>query len=238
MVKIFICYSFDTQILPEFQAKPNIYIPIKCGDYENPNIQFSDKIGDSISKYNRYVNEMSMIWTLGKNLDMFGDFEYIGTAHYRRYLAFMFSQLQKNNILAYKEVVGPSILWLYDHYHKISDLKLFLEFFNKEFPDLQHAMTEYMNQNVFYKCNMFIMHRDMFKQYFKFIERCTSILIYKVLPLVVEDLKTRDKYQIRIGAFILERMTSFWIWLQQKNNCNIINTFMLEENIKSIYARP
>jgi hypothetical protein len=41
---------------------------------------------------------------------------------------------------------------------------------------------------------MFIMHRDMFKQYFKFIERCTSILIYKVLPLVVEDLKTRDKY--------------------------------------------
>ena len=64
-------------------------------------------------------------------------------------------------------------------------------------------------------------------------------MIHNVLPLLNEELKTRDRYQIRVGGFILERMTSFWIWLQNKRKTfNIINASIVEANINSIYSRP
>ena len=63
---------------------------------------------------------MTLIWSLGKNLDKYGNFEYIGFAHYRRCLSFMFHQLQPNNILCNRSESYASIKSLYDVYHNIN----------------------------------------------------------------------------------------------------------------------
>lgn len=78
-IKIPVCYSFETTYLDEFQK--DIYVPIGCGGYTSDKMKFLDNTGeDNISKYNVYLNEMTMIYWLGKNYDKLGNPDFIGTA--------------------------------------------------------------------------------------------------------------------------------------------------------------
>lgn len=83
---------------------------------------------------------------------------------------------------------------------------------------------------------MFIMHKNNFLKYYNFIEKCINICLYKLLPVL--DLTLRDKYQQRIFAFLLERMTSFWIYMQiETKQIMFKHTQIKQFNINSIYNR-
>lgn len=195
-------------------------------------------MGDSISQYNKYINEMTLIWALGKNYELFGNPEYISFAHYRRYLNVVNVELKPNVILCNvsintKFTVGK----LYEIYHQKNDLDMFMNFVYHKLSDHFYGIMQYLNQYETYTCNMFVMHKSLFMQYFSFIEQCIKICIDDMFPKL--DLDNRDRYQCRALGFILERMTGYWIWLQKQQNmyvkiqqCNII-----EKDIASIYSR-
>lgn len=135
---------------------------------------------------------MTLIWSLGKNIEAFGDPEYIGISHYRRYLDLSKSTFDKNKIICNYEVTTYSLYQLYSIYHNIDDLNLFISIFIKHFPELRKNIMEYFSQSQMYMCNLFVMHREIFRHYFSFIEKCIKICIDEIRPQLNFD--TRDKY--------------------------------------------
>lgn len=237
-IKNFVCYSFECDILPYYSKHSDIYVPMKCGDYASTEDLLSDKIGDSISEYNKYVNEMTLIWTIGKNIELFGDSEYLGISHYRRYLDMNPLHLEPNCIVCNTTTTSTFTLYqLYSIYHDKKDLDMFLSYFYKYFPEMKFDINEYLTQSTMYMCNLFIMHRRMFAQYFEFIEKCIMICINDMFPQL--NLDARDKYQVRALSFILERMTGFWIWHRRKKCSVEIETvpIIVDSTVASIYQR-
>lgn len=73
---------------------------------------------------------MTLIYSVGKNFAQFGSPEYLGFAHYRRYLAFNENNLAKDIILCSKADCGINQRNLYNIYHVASDLNMFMDHFN------------------------------------------------------------------------------------------------------------
>lgn len=116
-------------------------------------------------------------------------------------------------------------------------MDLFLKNVSEKLNDHFYSIMQYLMQNVTYTCNMFVMHKDVFIEYFKFIDKCINICINDMFNEL--DLSSRDRYQKRALGFILERMTGYWIWLQKIQNMrlNVISCPLIEENIQSQYSR-
>lgn len=235
-LKIPICYSFETEIIDEF--KKDIYVPIGCGGYNSSKMMFTDDIGiDNISKYNQYLNEMSMIYWLSKNYELLGNPDFIGIAQYRRYLDFKIDDLNDNNILCtFSKNKYFTIYQSYCLYHIKHDFDLFLSLFSKYLKEYQILLNTYLNQHVYAKCNMFVFSKKMFFEYSKFINICIDIAL-KILPEL--NLDSRDKYQKRALGFILERMSGFWIFMKFYDKSIVVkNIKMIELNkIESPYKR-
>lgn len=235
-LKIYVCYSCDSPILDEFKSKPRVYVPVKCGGYVNDGIRLSDAEGDSISEYNPYVNEMSLIWAVGKNFEKFGSPEYLGFAHYRRYLDVSETELRPDVILCHKSVSPAPEGSMYGIYHVASDLDMFMQIFRQTFPESFQELLDYFRQREQYSCNLFVMHRDLFAEYFRFIDGCARICVYRMFPNL--DLDGRDRYQKRALGFILERMTSCWIWNRlRRGDVSGIDVPVVEANVQSMYSR-
>lgn len=240
MLKIFNCHSFDTEILDEFTKDPQIYVPVGSGGYKSAYVVNSDAdYEDNISAYSNYVCEFAVIYVVGKNLDKFlGDDQYIGFGHYRRHLQIdlhIVSQLQRDvMIVPRKEILPVSVRQHYAYAHNAEDLKKFVCKFKCEFPSLADELDAFLSQNTIYWNNMFIMHVDKFREYFRFIEKCISISLELIDK---KELDCRDAYQRRAFGFILERMTGFWLYHQDKTNASrLIETPNIWHNIKSIYS--
>jgi len=71
----------------------------------------------------------------------------------------------------------------------------------------------FLNSNILYSGNMFIMHKNQFKEYMKLMTPIYNILFNMICPFP----NTTD----RAFGFILERMTSFVILKMQNNNKNL-----------------
>ena len=135
---------------------------------------------------------MSLIWAVGRNFEKFGAPEYLGFAHYRRYLDLSGAELRPDTIICHKDIQALSEYDMYGIYHVKSDLDMFLRIFRQTFPENAQEAAAYFGQREQYPCNMFVMHRDMFKEYFSFIEKCVRICLYRMLPNL--DFDGRDKY--------------------------------------------
>ena len=67
----------------------------------------------------------------------------------------------------------------------------------------------------FYICNIFITDRETFMRYFAFLRQCIEIAI----RLITENRDALDAlppYEKRAFSFILERMTGYWIWREER----------------------
>ena len=181
---------------------------------------------------------MTLIWAVGKKFEQFGNPDFVSFAHYRRYIAVKECDLIPNVIYCH-ESINPqfTIQQLYGIYHDKSDLDLFMKFAYQKLDDHFYGIMQYLEQHITYTCNMFVMHKDVFKQYFSFIERCIKICIDDMFPILKLD--DRDRYQCRALGFILERMTGYWIWMQQQQNMylKVVDCPIVEENIESIHSR-
>ena len=66
------------------------------------------------------------------------------------------------------------------------------------------------------------------------MEKCIDICLSMFSML---NLDSRDRYQKRALGFILERMTSCWIWDKCRTGTSLKNVDMVEADIKSAYSR-
>lgn len=231
-----VCVSFDCDIPDLFQHDP--YVLVGCGGYHSNKVKFTDDVGDNISQWNQYINEGTLFYWMTKHYNnTLNDPDYIGFAHYRKHLIFEDKMLDVNNVICHAEDLKTSI---YNHYcicHVKSDIDLFIQHFNKAFStEKMKSFAYFLNQSFFCGWDLFIMHRDKFKDYSSFICKCIELLIEKVFPDT--DIAQRDRYQKRALVFMLERLTAFWIYDQlMHNKSNVICVPKHEFDIKSPYSR-
>lgn len=231
-LKIGVCYSFDTLIQNVFKNK-DIFTLIGTNNFKT-NMDFTDDIGDNISPYNKYVNEITVIYWMFKHLNILDYPEYIGLDHYRRYLNFNLTDLNEKSILCNIDYYKETIYGQYCANHCKDDLDNFIHAFKTVFPEYSTYLDQYLSQCYSAVCNIFIMHIDEFNKYCEFIIKCFQIFL-KTFDL--NEINQRSNYQKRVGGFILERFTGFYIFLQNKlRNINVVNRRLTIYNNKSIHG--
>lgn len=109
---------------------------------------------------------------------------------------------------------------VYEHYkncHNIKDLDTVLDIIAKKYPEFQSAADEYFNGSTSYYGNMYIMKKDVFFDYCKWLfdileehEKCSCFYEY-------------DQYQYRVSGFLAERLWGIYLlWLKQSKGTKIL----------------
>lgn len=201
--------------LPCCYDNRDIYVPIQCGRAVNEPIPnaIGDDAGDNISSLNARYNEMTAIYWVARHYAEIGNPEYVGFDHYRRFLNWRLEWLRPGTVVARRWFSWRSLRGQYACCHNISDLDRFSVRFKAEMGSLYADYDAYWKTHFFYICNMFIMHRDDFARYSAFVSKCIDMLraLEREKPFVAEN-----AYQARIPSFILETMTSYWIWHEKR----------------------
>lgn len=229
-MKIFVTYSNTPNCIEygnapnsQFLKNPAKFIPILGGKqlYKGNNNFFNKMLGDNtgnnISKFNPYINQHSVIYWVGNNLDKVND-EYIGFCHYRRLFDIPDNEsIDKNTIYVNNMQCGISNALYFLINHDPNTVRIFSEFCQKYIrsnsSQIINEFITFLNSNNLYSGNMFIMHRDQFKEYMKLINPIYNILFSMIYPFPnVSD---------RSYGFILERLTSFIIFKMSLNNKNL-----------------
>ena len=199
--------------LPQCFADKSIYVPIQCGRAIHGEIPgtIGDDTGDSISKLNARFNEMTAIYWIAHHYEEIGNPEYIGFDHYRRYLNWDKSMLSQDVVVARRWFSWRPLRGQYACCHDIKDLDKFSQHFKIAFPEAEYMDYDtYWKTHFFYICNIFIMHRDNFKRYADFILKCINILKQ------IDIGRSTNPWHNRTPGFILETMTSYWIWHEKR----------------------
>ncbi len=235
--------DFDCKV-----TNPIYKIISNCELKNNYNLEcYCDNIGDNISKYNPYMNEMTMFFWLYKNYQIK---DYIGFCHYRRYFSFLDNVIDVENILNNNDIILLEktkficpVYKQYSHCHNLLDLKELCEIIHKLYPEYDQSCYDVLNGNELYSCNMFIMKRDDFIKYcdfafnvfFEFMSNNDYYDINNIEKHVIENsnsyLKTFSPndtiaYQKRFIGFLSERLFSIFVCHNFKKiyNCDFIFT--------------
>ena len=213
-IKIFVLEHAPCE-LPACYGDRSIYQPIQCGRAINEPIAgaIGDDEGDNISSLNVRYNEMTAIYWVVKHYAEIGNPDYIGFDHYRRFLNWRPEWLRPGNVVARRWFSWRPLRGQYACCHGVADLDRFSGRFRQVMGSEFGDYPSYWRTHFFYICNMFIMHRDDFARYSDFILRCIDILRGLELesPFVADN-----AYQNRIPSFIMETMTSYWIWHENR----------------------
>lgn len=214
-----------------------IFVPILAGSSKNQisddkwikEHTIRDDSGDNLSDFNYLINEMTTIYWAWKHMDELGNPEYIGFNHYRRF--FNEEDIIKaindgaDIICAKKYTLRNGVYNNYKIYHIEEDYKKLGEILAKKYGKINELdfytsnfYDEYVNMSfgVFlFACNMFVMKKDLFDEYCKFI--------FPLLVELVHNIKVdnRDSYQKRAICFLGERLTSMWIMNKAHDMCRI-----------------
>ena len=237
-MKIFVTYSntpacieFGNTMHKKFLKQPDIYIPILGGKAlytgNNKFLKYmqGDDIGENISTLNPYINEHTVIYWVGKHLDKIKD-DYIGFCHYRRLFNIPEeneiipstgnSQLNENTIYINKMTFGISNGLYFLLNHDPNTVRTFSEFIQKfirTFPNNVNDFVSFLNSNILFSGNMFIMHKNLFKKYMEII-----LPIYNILFNMIYQFPNVSD---RSFGFILERMTTYVILQIANLNSNV-----------------
>lgn len=226
-IKIFMC----THKAPFFI--PPLCIPIQGGAKIHPAISgtlpdFGN--GGDISEKNPHYCELTVQYYAWKNEDA----DYYGFCHYRRFFCFdksltapytVLKKLSKkhksllgneeeisrlvseSDVLVPKaEDIGCSVYKKYvssRHCYK-RDLDLFLKILKERYPFLAEYSDKYMNQNLQYFCNMFIMKKEIFFEY--------SRLLFSLLEEFDKKKVAHGNFQDdRTDGYLAERFLGIYI---------------------------
>ena len=187
-----------------------------------------------VTPFNDLLNESTGIAWLGRNLEKIGNPEYIGTAHYRRYLDVREDDLSHEKIFCHVESQPFNIFKTYCYYHVGEDLKEFNTLFSRKHQEYAVDLNDFMNLREYASRNMFVIHRDLFLDYCVFQRKCLDILLEMARTV---DFRSRDKYQKRAIGFIMERMTGFWIYLAKKAGNETTSSSLIDIEAHSPYQR-
>lgn len=203
----------------------SIYLPIHVGKKLHPQLNFgyqSDSTGDNISEKNPYYSELTAVYWAWKNCEA----DYIGLSHYRRHFCFKrkkndFSSIlnteEANKLCSKYDLILPKkrhlyIETVYSHYDHTFDGKQFdntRKIISQRCPEYLASFDKLMNSRSQHLFNMFIMKRELFNSYCKWM-----------FPILEEletyyDLKNMDPFQARLIGRVSERLMDVWV---MKNN--------------------
>lgn len=217
--KIFVCTTDQTPMSSNLFKDYDIYVSHNA----------------SQDDMNYWLNDFTMLLWIGQHIDEI-DAEFIGCTNYRRQL-----DLSKINAMTERTVVvnackmKRSEFELYALFHNIDDyVKLLLQ------PQLtiedKAMIVHQMGAKDMFWRNMFLMHRNMFKEYFVYAQRIRNALLSLKDQI---DLESRSQYQHRALAFLAERCTSAWLINKAlKKEAQVLVVSAIEDrSIKSPFQR-
>lgn len=200
--------------------KDSCYLPVQVGRAGKKPIGFQgDDTGDNISLKNPYYCELTGLYWLWKNVDS----DYLGVAHYRRYLGKRgigkdkYDRiLTEQEILEYMQDVDillpkkrnyyiESIYRHYAHTHYEEHLELAKGVLMELYPEYLDAFEIVMKRKSAHMFNMFVMTREKCDQYCSWIFEILEHLEKKI------DISVYDDFQARVFGRISELLLDVWL---------------------------
>ena len=183
-----------------------------------------DNTGDNISEKNASYNELTALYWAWKNYDKLGNPDYIGLMHYRRHFIFRPSNKVVEECDGIDETYFDKINYnessiehlfddcdfvahvgqvdnVYKHYaenHHIEDLDLAIKILKQKYPRYTKTANKYLNLSYANLCNMFILPKDLFFRYCKWI--------FDILQAFEDKTDLSEK-----RLFISERLTGIFM---------------------------
>lgn len=207
---------------PYWMPEDSCYLPVQVGSEGKENIGYTrDNTGNNISAKNANYCELTGIYWAWKNLQA----DYLGLVHYRRY----FTRTEKYSIRAKKKEILTTFDWQkileetpivvadrrkyyietnrshYNHAHPREGLDITEAIIKERCPVYLSAWDRVMNRSWAHMFNMFVMRRDYFDNYCKWL---FSILFELEKRL---DISQWDAYNKRIYGFVAERLLDVWL---------------------------
>ncbi len=208
--------------IPYALPEDDLYVPIQVGAALTDRInscKCTDDTGENISTKNPNFCELTGLYWVWKN---FQSSSPIGLVHYRRYfgikggnhsLSDILNRKQVESLLAKAPVILPpkrnyfieTIRSHYEHAHHAEDLTVLRSVLEANYPNYIPAFDRLMNQKTVHILNMFIMRKDLFNQYCKWL---FSVLFEVEKHLDISSYHPNDA---RVFGFLGERLLDVWI---------------------------
>ncbi len=217
----------------------NIYLPIHVGKSGKVDIGYQgDDTGENISNKNANYCELTGLYWAWKNLDA----DYIGLAHYRRHFTTKNSKGTKEerviSLAQLEELVNKYDIILpiprnyyietnysqYVHAHNKEDLDYTRQIIAEKYPRFIKAYDESMKRTIGHRFNMFIMKKEKFDDYCKWL---FDILFELEKRL---DISSYNKNDARVFGFVSERLLDVWIETNNFKYKDIPYIFMEKQN--------
>lgn len=182
----------------------------------------------------KFYSEIYMLKNLPKDYDLA---KYVGFCHYRKYFDFfdnipdldsLFNEYDA--VMADPTVFKTNIKNQYAKYHNIEDLEIVEDIIKNDFSEYYESLENVLNRDYLYCLNMFIMKKEDFNNYIKFIDSVLQKYIERVgvdIKKRIEDNKEKYlkdfspndtvDYQYRIGGYLAERLTNVFAEKHFKN---------------------
>lgn len=207
-----------------WMPEDHVYFPLHVGKEGKAELEYvGDNTGDHISVKNSNYCELTGLYWAWKNLDC----DYIGLCHYRRYFATNTRSKDKKEILLHKsdyekllkqyDILLPkkrnyyieTVRSQYEHAHKKSDLDEVEKIVRELYPEYSEAFTTVMNRRTLHIFNMFVMKKEKFNEYCKWLFDILFELEKRI------DITDYDPYNARVFGFLSERLFNVWLEKQQ-----------------------
>jgi hypothetical protein len=211
-----------------------VYLPLHVGAEGKMDLGYTkDNTGDNISIKNPNFCELTGLYWAWKNLEA----DYIGLVHYRRY----FTRKEVHDIEKKREQILTGEEWEkiltahpvvvadkrkyyiesnrshYNHAHHPEGLDLAEQIIREKCPEYLPAFDMVMKRTWAHMFNMFVMRREYFDAYMKWMFDILFELEKRV------DITGWDKYESRIYGFVSELLLD--VWLEQNH------IYYVEQNV-------
>lgn len=207
-----------------------VYLPVHVGKEGKPDLGYiGDNTGENISLKNANYCELTGLYWAWKNLDC----EYIGLCHYRRYFSEKSVGKDKKAAILHKDdyekllqkydVLLPkkrnyyieTVRSQYEHAHNKRDLDEVEKIVQELYPEYSEAFNKVMNRTKLHILNMFVMKKEKFDEYCKWL---FDILFELEKRINISDY---NKYEARVFGFLSERLFNVWLERQNMNCCEV-----------------
>lgn len=209
-----------------WMPEDDVYIPIQVGREGKESLGYlEDNTGDNISAKNANYCELTGLYWAWKNINC----QYIGLCHYRRYFAnkakssnladkkaAIFHRQDYEALLQKYDVILPkkrnyyieTVRSQYEHAHNKRDLDETEKIIQELYPEYSGCFTKVMNRTKLHILNMFVMKKELFDEYCKWL----FTILFELEKRI--DISSYNQYEARVFGFLSERL--FNVWLERK----------------------
>lgn len=202
----------------------DVYLPLHVGREGKGDLGYlGDNTWDNISVKNSNYCELTGLYWAWKNLKC----DYIGLCHYRRYFAnknlhtenkekkkaVILHRTDYEKLLQEYDVIVPvkrnyyieTVRSQYEHAHNKRDLDEAERIIQELYPEYNEAFTKVMCRTKLHILNMFIMKKQCFDEYCRWLFSILFELEKRI------DISGYNQYEARVFGFISERLLNVWL---------------------------